>query len=72
MAQISERFLIRLKLADEPAYKIAQRAGVNPPTLSALIRGSLKPRPGDPRIVAVGRELGLRADECFASLEVAV
>ena len=72
MDQVSEKFLTKLKLHKDPAYKLAQRAEVNPTTLSQLIHGALGLQPNDPRIIAVGEELGLREDECFASLEVAV
>ncbi len=39
MTMISRRFLVELKLHPEPAYRIAQQAGVNPSTLSKLIHG---------------------------------
>ena len=65
MITVSQQFLIRLKLNDLPAYKIAQRAGVNPTTLSKLINGIDRVRPKDPRIVAVGEIIGLGESECF-------
>ena len=68
--QISETFIIRLKLHKEPAYRIAQMAGVNPTTLSKLIHGAEPIRPDDDRILRVGRILGLAPDEVFDSREV--
>ncbi len=65
MKRVSEQFLIRLKLHELPAYRIAQRAGVNPNTLSRLINGIDPIKPGDERIIAVGRVIGLGATECF-------
>jgi len=65
MTTVSQQFLIRLKLNDLPAYKIAQRAGVNPTTLSKLINGIDRVRPKDPRIIAVGEIIGLGESECF-------
>ena len=65
MQRVSRAFKIALKLSEEPAYLIAQRAGLNPTTLSKLISGAERLRRDDPRIVAVGRELGLTAAECF-------
>ncbi len=65
MTTISQQFLIRLKLNELPAYKIAQRAGVNPSTLSRLIHGIDKVRPSDPRIIAVGKVMGLSQSACF-------
>ena len=62
---VSKEFLIRLKLHEEPAYRIAQQAGVNPSTLSRLINGADSVRPWDSRIIAVGQVLGLSSDECF-------
>jgi hypothetical protein len=61
----SRRFIETLKRSLEPAYKISWRAGVHPNTLSKLISGYLRPRVNDPRILAVGRELGLKPAECF-------
>ncbi len=66
MKRVSEQFLIRLKLHESPAYKIAQAAGVNPNTLSRLINGIDPVKPGDQRIVAVGRVLGVSPAQCFA------
>jgi hypothetical protein len=61
----SKRFVELLKLHREPAYRLAWRAGVHPNTLSKLVSGYLRPRVNDPRICAVGRELGLTPEECF-------
>ena len=69
MTTVSQQFLIRLKLNDLPAYKIAQRAGVNPTTLSKLINGIDRVRPKDPRIIAVGEIIGLAELECFERTE---
>ncbi len=65
MVKVSERFLIRLKLNELPAYRIAQQAGVNPNTLSRLINGIDPIKPGDQRIMAVGQIMGLGPSECF-------
>lgn len=65
MVKVSERFLIRLKLHELPAYRIAQQAGVNPNTLSRLINGIDPIKPGDERLISVGRIIGLRPPECF-------
>ncbi len=69
MTTVSQQFLIRLKLNDLPAYKIAQRAGVNPSKLSRLINGIDRVRPRDPRIIAVGEIMGLAESECFEGTE---
>lgn len=69
MTTLSQQFLIRLKLNDLPAYKIAQQAGVNPTTLSRLINGIDRVRFEDPRIVAVGQIMGLAQWECFEQSE---
>ena len=62
---LSRQFLIRLKLHDLPAYKIAQRAGVNANTLSRLINGIDPVKPQDERIISVGQVIGLSPSECF-------
>ena len=68
--KISETFIIRLKLHTDPAYRIAQMAGVNPTTLSKLINGAEPVRLDDDRILRVGRILGLEPDQVFDSREV--
>ncbi len=70
--KISQTFIIKLKLHSDPAYRIAQMAGVNPTTLSKLIHGAEPIRPDDDRLLRVGRILGLEPDEIFVSREVAL
>ena len=65
----SRRFIEALKLHPEPAYRIVWRGGIHPNTLSKLVSGYLRPRVNDPRIINVGRELGLEPEECFADSE---
>ena len=62
---VSQELKAAIKLGEEPAYKIAHRAGISSSTLSKLICGIDKVRPGDPRVLAVGRVLGLKPEECF-------
>lgn len=67
--QLSREFLIRLKLNERPAYKIAQEAGVDHVVLSRLIRGIEKVRgKKDDRIIRVARVLGLKAEEAFSDV----
>ncbi len=65
MMTLSRQFLIRLKLHELPAYKIAQRAGVNANTLSRLINGIDPVKAQDERIISVGQVIGLSPSECF-------
>jgi hypothetical protein len=62
---ISRKLKVAIKLNGMPAYRIAQAAGVHPNTLSKLLNGIEKVKSNDPRIIAVGRVLGLPADQCF-------
>ncbi len=70
MTRLSRRFLAELKLHPEPAYRIAQQAGINPTMLSKLIHGAEPIRPADERILRVGKILRLEPDEVFESREV--
>jgi len=70
MSKISRTFIVELKLHSEPAYRLAQKAGVNPATLSKLIHGIERVRENDDRILRVGRILGLDPDEVFDSRAV--
>lgn len=62
---VSERLWAAIKTARRPAYKIAQEAGVRADWLSKAINGIEKVRPGDSRIIAVGRLVGVPPSECF-------
>ena len=62
---LSRRFIEAVKLHHEPAYRLAIRAGLHPATLSKLLHGAERLGPNDPRIIAIGSELGLTAKECF-------
>lgn len=64
---LSRTFIERIKLSPEPAYRIAQKAGLHPATLSKLISGAERVRPNDVRVIAVGQVIGLAPEECFAA-----
>ena len=68
---VSKKLRAKTKLNPVPAYKIAHKAGIDPCTLSKLICGIVKVKPGDPRVTKVGRVLGLNADECFTQDDIA-
>jgi len=65
MVRVSRIFVETVKLFPVRQYKVAQAAGINPTTLSQIINGILRVRPGDERVIAVGRIVGLKAAECF-------
>ena len=62
---MNNEFKIRVKLDPRPQYKLAWMAGVNPTVLSQIITGYVRPKRNDPRVVKVGKALGLSPDECF-------
>lgn len=49
-------------------WRLAQRVGVAPSTLSNWFRGAAHPRPWDSRVIALGALLGVAADECLVPL----
>uniref|UniRef100_A0A7V3KMN2 XRE family transcriptional regulator n=1 Tax=candidate division WOR-3 bacterium TaxID=2052148 RepID=A0A7V3KMN2_UNCW3 len=65
MPKVSRKFIERLKLGTQPAYRVAWRAKIHPVILSKLIHGAEKVWPNDRRIIAVGKILGLSPEECF-------
>ncbi len=66
--KVSERLWAAIKTSRQPAYRIAQEVGVHPSWLSKAMNGIERVKPGDPRIVAVGRIVGVPAGECFDEL----
>jgi hypothetical protein len=61
----SRELIIAVKLADRPAWKIALEADVNPTVISRLITGAIRPKPNDPRLLRVGKVLGLLPEKIF-------
>ena len=65
MLAISNTLKGKVKLYNIPAYKLAQKAGVDPVVLSKLMNGIIQPKANDPRILAIAKIIGLNPDECF-------
>lgn len=65
---LSQRFIESIKLSSRPAYRIAHDAGLHPATLSKLLSGAERVKQDDPRVIAVGRVLGLLPEDCFAEV----
>jgi hypothetical protein len=65
IGMISRKLLAAIKLHTEPAYRLAQKARVNPSVLSKLMRGYTPVVDGDERIMAVGELLGFSPNDCF-------
>lgn len=63
--QLSQKFVHALKLSHQPAYKLAWQAGLHPNSLSKFVRGYLRPKKNDPRLLLIGQLLGLSASEVF-------
>lgn len=65
MKRLSTRLVHAIKLDPEPAYKKALRAGLWPSQLSRFMHHAERVREDDPRLIQVGRELGLEPQDCF-------
>lgn len=65
MLKISKKLVEKIKLAPERQYRIAQKAGIHPSTLSKLICGIEQPREQDPRVLKIGKVLGISKEEVF-------
>jgi hypothetical protein len=64
---ISQKFRTAVKLSNRRAYQIAWEAGVHPNFLSKIINGIERVKPGDPRVIRIGKVLGLLEEEVFES-----
>ena len=62
---ISDKLKIAVKLDEKRNYEIAHQAGIHPSTLSKIICGIETVKAGDPRVIEVGKVLGIPAVECF-------
>jgi hypothetical protein len=56
-----------IRLDDRRAYRIAQEANLHPSTLSRIINGIEQIKPDDPRVIAIGKAIGLTPNECFTA-----
>jgi len=65
MVKLSKKFVVRLKLNELPAYRIAQQAKVNPSFISKIVNGIEPVRLDDVRIHHVAEVLGLDKEEAF-------
>jgi hypothetical protein len=61
--------LLEARCNGRKQYQIAQAAGLHPQVLSGLTSDARPVHPDDPRIIAVGKVLGLAPEECFAARE---
>jgi hypothetical protein len=64
--KISRRLFEAVKLHPNPAYRIAQQAGLTPSTLSRLMHGYEPVREDDARVLAVAEVVGVPAARAFA------
>ena len=62
---VSEKFINAVKLSRVPNYRLAMTVGVDPVLLSKFIHNAMNIKLGDTRVVAIGKLLGLKPDECF-------
>ncbi len=62
---VSDKFLMSIRTAGIPAYQLAYLAGIKPGVLYKITAGIDRPKPGDKRVLAIGRVLGLRNEEIF-------
>ena len=51
--KVSKKFKVAIKLNDEPAYQIAQKAGIDPNLLSKFINGIVEIEPNDERVIKI-------------------
>jgi transcriptional regulator with XRE-family HTH domain len=66
---ISRRLREAVKLSDLRAYQIAHKASMHPSTLSRILNGIEDTQPGDPRVLQIGKVLGLQPKDCFEEVE---
>jgi transcriptional regulator with XRE-family HTH domain len=62
---VSRKLVEAVKLNRQRGYQIAHAAGLHPSTLSKILNGIERVSPGDPRVLAVCRVLGLAEQEAF-------
>jgi len=66
---LSREFIQALKLAEQPAYKLAWQVGLHPNTLSKYLIGYLKPAHKPTALIELGKILGLKPEEVFEEVK---
>ena len=61
----SQKFINAVRLSEVQNYRLAMNCNIDPPLLSKFIHHGVKIKSNDPRVIAIGKLLGLSADECF-------
>ena len=64
---VSKKLKDAVRTSDKKAYIIAQEADMHPTMLSQLINDILNIQDNDERVIAVGKVLGLKPEDCFNS-----
>jgi hypothetical protein len=67
--RIGRKVVEAIKLGEEPAYRIAWRAGLHPATVSKLLHGAERIREFDPRVLRLAAVLGVPAEEAFDTMD---
>jgi len=62
---LSRKFIVSVKCNKLKNYEIAHLAGLHPSTLSRVMNGIERVKRNDPRVIKVGRVLGMNPEECF-------
>lgn len=58
--------LLQARCNGRRQYEIANAAGLHPVVLSSLVHDIRRVHPDDPRVIAIGKVLGLAPADCFA------
>lgn len=69
MFKLSKKLIIAIKLGSDRQYRLAQKAGMCPTTLSKFVCGIEQPKKGDPRILRLGKILKISEEELFEEEE---
>jgi len=64
--RISREFFTAVKCSPIQNYVLARRAGLDPAVLSRILHNATRLRPGDPRVLAVAKEVGIPPSRVFA------
>lgn len=62
---ISQKLRDAVKTNIDPAYAVAQKAGLSQSQMSQLLNGIVTVRDGDKRVIAIGKVVGVEVGDCF-------
>ncbi len=62
---VSQKLKDAVKTSIDMHYVVAKKAGLSQSSMSQLLRGIVEHQENDPRVIAIGKVVGVSPEDCF-------